>query len=88
MTPKKSPPTLKAIYRVGELAKLMGVSRKATRTTLTAAGVQVQCSGERHAAFIYLVDLQQVPRFWDSLLAKLGLEAALRGVELVTDDDF
>jgi hypothetical protein len=79
---------LKIAYDLGELARMAGLSRKATRTLLRKEGVAIRCPGERHKAYVYLTDLQQLPNLWGAILTKLGLEAAYRSAKIAPDEDF
>lgn len=78
---------LKIAYDLGELARMAGLSRKATRTLLRKEGVTIRCHGERRKAYVYLTDLQQLPTLWGAILTKLGLEVAYRSAKMAPDEE-
>lgn len=78
---------LKITYDLGELARMGGLSRKATRTLLRKEGIQLRCAGERRKAYVYLTDLQRLPHLWSAILTKLGLEVAFRSAKMAPDEE-
>lgn len=78
---------LKITYNLGELARMGGLSRKELRTLLRHEGVPIRCPGRRHRAYVLLSDLQSLPRLWNALLTKLGLEAAFRAAKMAPDEE-
>lgn len=68
MSPLPRRPGLKPVYRVSELALLLGMSRKATRRFLAAHGVAVVDMGPRRPAMVTLLALQEaMPELWQSM---------------------
>lgn len=78
---------LRVSYGVNQLADMAGLSPKELRTILRHEGIVVQCPGERRRAYVFITDLQAMPRFWNALLLKLGLEAAFRSAKMAPDEE-
>lgn len=62
-------PGLKPVYRLSELADLLGQSKKATRRLLARHGVTITHGGAGTPSMVTLLALQEaMPELWQSIL--------------------
>jgi hypothetical protein len=86
--PKSKAQQLRPFYRVGELARLSGISPKRLRRMLRASGIVFRKAGRRR--LIYLSDIRvRMPALWASLEMHLRfamLAEALEGHRALSAD--